>query len=47
MPDDILDPPRTWADKTAYDAQAHRLRDLFRNNLNAHDDAAMGIKAVM
>ncbi|OAM77562.1 phosphoenolpyruvate carboxykinase (ATP) [Devosia elaeis] len=32
--DSLLDPRRTWADPDAYDAQATRLVELFRNNFN-------------
>ena len=32
VPDDVLDPRRTWTDATAYDAQAQRLAGLFRKN---------------
>jgi len=32
VPDDVLDPRRTWTDATAYDAQANRLAALFRKN---------------
>jgi phosphoenolpyruvate carboxykinase (ATP) len=32
VPGDLLDPRRTWPDPAAYDAQAIRLADLFRQN---------------
>ncbi len=32
VPTEILDPKGTWSDKGAYDAQAGRLADLFREN---------------
>ena len=32
VPDDVLDPRRTWTDGSAYDAQAKRLAALFRKN---------------
>ena len=43
VPAEILDPRRTWADPSAYDAQARQLADLFAENFkqyaaNATDD---------
>jgi len=32
VPDDVLDPRRTWTDPSAYDAQATRVAGLFRKN---------------
>jgi phosphoenolpyruvate carboxykinase (ATP) len=32
VPDELLDPRRTWKDSAVYDAQAQRLADLFRKN---------------
>ncbi len=32
VPDEILNPRNTWADKTAYDAKAHELKALFEQN---------------
>jgi phosphoenolpyruvate carboxykinase (ATP) len=32
VPDNILDPRKTWSDSAAYDAQAKRLAALFRKN---------------
>jgi phosphoenolpyruvate carboxykinase (ATP) len=43
----MLDPRNTWDDKAAYDAQAEKLRDLFRKNYETKGFAALGIKAVM
>jgi phosphoenolpyruvate carboxykinase (ATP) len=44
---DMLDPRNTWADKSAYDAQAGKLRDLFRKNYETKGFAELGISAVM
>jgi phosphoenolpyruvate carboxykinase (ATP) len=32
VPEGILNPRDSWKDKTAYDAQAHKLADMFRKN---------------
>jgi phosphoenolpyruvate carboxykinase (ATP) len=32
VPDDVLDPRKTWKDPAAYDAQAQKLTALFRKN---------------
>ena len=32
VPDDVLLPRRTWSDPAAYDAQAARLAQMFRQN---------------
>ncbi len=32
VPNDVLHPRNTWADKSAYDAQAHKLAGMFRDN---------------
>lgn len=32
VPDNVLDPRKTWADPAAYDAQARRLTALFQKN---------------
>ena len=36
--DILLDPRRTWADKSAYDAQAKKLVDMFSNNFAQYVD---------
>jgi phosphoenolpyruvate carboxykinase (ATP) len=44
VPDDILDPRATWADKAAYDAQARRLVSMFQDNFvkfEEHVDGAV------
>jgi phosphoenolpyruvate carboxykinase (ATP) len=35
VPDTVLDPRRTWSDGTAYDAQARRLAEMFRENFQS------------
>jgi len=47
VPAEILDPRNTWQDKAAYDAQATKLRDMFRKNFEAKGFAALGIRPVM
>jgi phosphoenolpyruvate carboxykinase (ATP) len=32
VPSEVLDPRNTWEDKTAYDAQAAKLAEMFRRN---------------
>jgi phosphoenolpyruvate carboxykinase (ATP) len=41
----VLNPRSTWSDKAAYDAQAVKLRDMFRNNFETKGFAAFGIEA--
>ncbi len=37
VPDILLDPRRTWADPTAYDAQAKKLVEMFANNFAQYE----------
>jgi phosphoenolpyruvate carboxykinase (ATP) len=43
----ILNPRNTWPDKTAYDAQAIKLRDMFRKNFQEKGFSELGIEPVM
>ena len=47
VPDEILNPRNTWADKAAYDAAATKLRDMFQANYEAKGFADLGIAAAM
>ncbi|MEW6636490.1 MAG: phosphoenolpyruvate carboxykinase (ATP) [Actinomycetota bacterium] len=38
VPKEILDPRETWQDRDAYDSQAERLADLFRQNFKKFED---------
>ncbi len=38
VPDEILTPRATWADKTAYDEQATKLAGMFRDNFERYSD---------
>jgi phosphoenolpyruvate carboxykinase (ATP) len=42
VPDNVLDPRRTWSDPAAYDAQAARLAGLFRNNFEQYAEQVHG-----
>ena len=44
VPSDILNPRNAWADAAAYDAQAEKLRDMFRDNFAKKGFAAYGIE---
>ena len=44
VPSDILNPRNAWADSAAYDAQAEKLRDMFRDNFAKKGFAAYGIE---
>jgi len=47
VPDEILNPRKTWDDVDAYDKQATELREMFRNNYTKNGFADLGIKPVM
>ena len=47
VPPEILNPRNTWKDKAGYDAQAQKLRDMFRKNFEDKGFAQLGIEPVM
>ena len=47
VPAEILNPRNTWEDKAAYDAQAEKLRDMFRKNFEEKGFGAPGIEPAM
>jgi phosphoenolpyruvate carboxykinase (ATP) len=44
VPNEILKPRETWADKAAYDTEAARLAELFRKNFEQFEGVAAGVK---
>ena len=44
VPAEMLNPRGTWGDAEAYDAAAHKLRDMFRDNFRAKDFGSLGIE---
>jgi phosphoenolpyruvate carboxykinase (ATP) len=47
VPAEILNPRNTWKDKNGYDAQAQKLREMFRKNFQEKGFAELGIEPVM
>jgi phosphoenolpyruvate carboxykinase (ATP) len=47
IPDEVLDPRRSWAEKTAYDHMAKHLIERFEENFAAYEDGVgEDVKAV-
>jgi phosphoenolpyruvate carboxykinase (ATP) len=44
VPAEVLEPRGTWADGAAYDAQAHKLAEMFRKNFEKFPGAAEAIR---
>ena len=44
VPPDVLRPRDTWSDKAAYDAQARKLADMFKQNFEKFGGAAVAVK---
>jgi phosphoenolpyruvate carboxykinase (ATP) len=42
VPDDVLDPRRTWNDAASYDTQAARLAGMFRKNFEQFAERVHG-----
>lgn len=47
VPAEILNPRNTWEDTDAYDKQALKLRDMFRENFTSKGFHELGVEAVM
>lgn len=47
VPAEILNPRNTWEDKAAYDAQADKLRAMFRENFETKGFGKLGLEPVM
>jgi phosphoenolpyruvate carboxykinase (ATP) len=45
VPAEVLNPRNTWSDKAAYDAQAHKLADMFRKNFEKFGNVDPSIRA--